>query len=201
MNVLQQFGNIPVSAATLRSAFSHLHFPQNKLAALEKSGAIIRVKKNLYVVAQGLISRELVANHLYGPSYLSLQSALAYYGMIPERVYSVLSMTLKRSKTYRTPLGEFSYQTVNASYFHLGSNQEPVAQSYTFLLASPTKAICDMIVGTPNLRIQSVSALRDYLFADMRLDFDLEQLLDRELVQQCCATGTKAAILRLLLEL
>lgn len=142
MNVLQQFGNIPVSAATLRSAFNHLQFPQNKLAALEKSGAIIRVKKNLYVVAQGLISRELVANHLYGPSYLSLQSALAYYGMIPERVYSVLSMTLKRSKTYRTPLGEFSYQTVNAAYFHLGINQETVAQSYTFLLASPTKAIC-----------------------------------------------------------
>jgi predicted transcriptional regulator of viral defense system len=81
---------------------------------MEKRGEIIRLKKSLYVVSDKIsrksVSRELVANHLYGASYISFETALAYYGMIPERVYTVRSMTTKRAKNFTTLLGNFEYK-------------------------------------------------------------------------------------------
>ena len=167
MNVLEKFGNIPIETSVLYSITGNYKFQRNKIAAMEKSGEIVRLKKNLYVVSNKISqksqSTELIANHLYGISYISLETALAYYGMIPERVYAVRSMTTKRSKNFTTPLGNFEYKTVSADYFSIGLRQEIVDNQYAFLIAEPTKAICDMIVATPNLRLQSVRAMQNYL--------------------------------------
>jgi len=78
--------------------------------------------------------------------------------MIPERVYTVRSMTTKRAKTFSSPLGNFEYKTVLVNYFCIGLQQEIIENQYAFLIATPTKAVCDMIVATPNLRLQSVKA-------------------------------------------
>src|SRR5690554_8161488 len=110
---LARFGNIPVEYATLTSVLGGYRSAKDKITSLEKSDQLIRLKKGLYVVAPDYskmeISRELIANHLYGPSYLSLESALSYYGLIPERVYNVRSVTAKRARKYSTPLGAFEY--------------------------------------------------------------------------------------------
>jgi len=70
----------------------------NKISELEKSGKIIRLKKGIYVVSPKesgkLLSMELIVNHLYGPSYVSMESALRYYGLIPESVYLMHSASL-----------------------------------------------------------------------------------------------------------
>jgi predicted transcriptional regulator of viral defense system len=70
---------------------------------LERKGFVIRIKRDLYVVSEKVhgkqVSRELVANHLYSLSYVSLETALAYYGLIPERVYSVRSVCTKMHKS------------------------------------------------------------------------------------------------------
>src|SRR5690606_7338154 len=120
-------------------------------------------KKGLYVVAPDYskmeISRELIANHLYGPSYLSLESALSYYGLIPERVYNVRSVTAKRARKYSTPLGAFEYRTVPVDYFPIGIQQEETDSKSMFLIAAPEKALCDMIVLTSGLRLQSEKAV------------------------------------------
>jgi hypothetical protein len=120
-----------------------------------------------------------------------LETALSFYGMILERVFSVRSMTTKRAKNFETPFGNFNYTTASAPYFSIGIAQEIVENQYSFLIAEPTKAVCDMIVSTPNLRLQSVKALQSYLTDDLRIDFDTAKNLDKTIVNQCIKVGKK----------
>ena len=82
MGALEQLGVIPVDYAVLRTLFAAYKFPKNKIASFEKEGKLIRLKKGMYVVSPDvsgeLLSVELIANHLYGPSYVSMESALGY---------------------------------------------------------------------------------------------------------------------------
>ena len=82
MNVLNLLHNIPVSSAVLKSFLSNLKYPKNKISDMEKSGELIRLKRDLYILNKSAISKELIANHLYGVSYISLETALVYYGML-----------------------------------------------------------------------------------------------------------------------
>ena len=183
--------NIPVSSAVLKTFLGGLKYPKNKISDLEKRGTLIRLKRDLYIKKGNDIPKELIASHLYGVSYISLETALAWYDMIPERVYAVRSITLKRSKTFITPLGYFDYTTVSDKYFSIGIRQEIVEGQYAFLIAEPTKAICDMIIATPNLRLQSVKAMQNYLIEDLRIDFDVLKQLDKEIVRMCIEAGKK----------
>jgi len=75
--------------------------PRERINRLSKKGDLIRLKNGFYLIAdriaQGL-PYEQIANLLYGPSYVSLEWALSFYGMIPERVHTVTSMCLGRAK-------------------------------------------------------------------------------------------------------
>ena len=201
METLESLHNIPVSTAVLKTFLGNLKYPKNRISDMKKSGELIRLKKDLYVNSKSSISKELIANHLYGLSYISLETALAHYGMIPERVYAIRSMTIKRAKTFSTSLGNFEYKTVSADYFSIGLQQEIIENQYAFLIATPTKAICDMIVATPNLRLQSVKAMQIYLQEDLRIDFPVLQNIDTEIIRQCIETGKKKVELKQLLHL
>ena len=91
-NPLRQLGNIPVTTSVLESLFPHIRGGSQKLRLLERDKQIIRLKKGLYVcnpeITGKILSTELIANHLYAPSYVSMSSALRYYGLIPEEVYT-----------------------------------------------------------------------------------------------------------------
>jgi len=195
MIALEHFRNIPLESSVLQDLMGNYRFPRNKVSSLEKRGQIIRLKKGMYVVSEKIsrkpVSSELLANHLYGPSYLSLETALSFYGMIPERVFAIRSMTTKRAKNFKTPFGNFDYTTVSVGYFSIGLRQEIVENQYAFLIAEPAKAVCDMIVATPNLRLQSVKAMQNYLVEDLRIDFDVLKALDKNIVCQCIEVGKK----------
>jgi hypothetical protein len=205
MERLRKIGVIPINKDVLYSLYSNLQRPDRKIPELEQKGLIIRVKRDLYVVSPKVhnqeISRELVANHLYGPSYISLESALSYHGLIPERVYSMRSVCTKLYRKYDTPLGHFEYVKMPENYFSIGICQEIIENQYAFLIATPTKALCDMIVATPNLRLQSVKAMQNYLTEDLRIDFADLMELDKNIVSQCIETGKKKAELRWILKL
>ncbi len=195
MNILEHFGVIPLNYATLVTAFSNYKSSKDKIAALVKSGALIRLKKGLFVVAPKIHKRplikELIANHIYGLSYFSLESALSFYGLIPERVHSIRSVTRKRARQFSTAMGIFDYVTVPDVYFGIGIRQEFVNDQYAFLIASPEKAICDMIITTPGLRLQSVKAMQSYLEEDLRIDFSSVETYNTEIIRCCIATGRK----------
>ena len=202
---LAQFGNTPIDYATLVILLRQYRSPKDKIAAMEKQQQLIRIKKGLFVVApqEGIdtISRELIANHLYGPSYVSLESALSYHNLIPERVYSVRSITMKRAKKYDTPLGLFDYRTVLPDYFSIGIQQQVIKNTTTFLIASPEKALCDMIVLSSSLRLQSAKAVKIYLEENLRIDLFESRSWNTEIISQCIEVGKKKTELSQLLKL
>ena len=106
MKELKQFGVVPVDVGVLETIFDSYKHPQKKITSLEQKGSLIRLKRGLYVVSptvsEQLLSVELIANHLYGPSYVSMQYALRYYGLIPERVHTTTSLTFKASNYTQT---------------------------------------------------------------------------------------------------
>lgn len=205
MEELERLGIIPVDYAVLRSLFADYHSPRNKIANLEQAGKIIRLKRGMYVVSpkvtKQLLSVELIANHIYGPSYVSMESALRYYGLIPEQVYTVRSLTTNRSKSFENPTGNFEYITINDAYYAIGIRQETIENKYTFLIATPEKALCDMITATPHLRIQSEKALVAYLKEDLRFDMSGLDNMDTNIVKACIENGKKKEILRIILNL
>jgi predicted transcriptional regulator of viral defense system len=205
MERLKNIGIIPVNTDVLYSLYGNLNHPDKKLIELERKGLIIRIKRNLYVVSPNVhhqeISRELLANHLYRPSYVSFESALSYYGLIPERVYSMLSVCTKQRKQYNTPLGNFEYVKAPENYFQIGIHQEIINNSYAFLIASPEKALCDKIVNSRNVRIQSVKAMHEYLENDLRFEISALSSFNADIIENCIKQGRKKTELTQLLKL
>jgi hypothetical protein len=204
MGALEQLGIVPVDYSVLRTLFSEYKFPKNKVAALEDEGKLIRLKKGMYVpspeVTSELLSLELIANHLYGPSYVSMESALRYYGLTPEQVSLVRSIAVGRSKTFENSLGTFQYIHTDNDYYSIGIDQRKVDDKYTFLIASPEKALCDMMVATSRLYFQSVKSVGIYLEQDLRFEMDALPTLDTSIIEQCATLGKKNRSLEYLLK-
>lgn len=204
MMTLSETGNTPVDFAVLKSMFRDYKSMHNKISDLEKSGTIIRLKKGMYVVSPNesgkLLSVELIANHLYGPSYVSMKSALRYYGLIPESVYTIQSMTVKHSRAFKNALGKFEYTRCPKAYFAIGIRQE-VNDNTAFLMASPEKALCDLIIHTPNLNLRFQKDILTYLEDDLRLDMEALYRMDSHVFGQCMQAGRKKATIMNILKI
>ncbi len=122
--------------------------PRDCLARLVKRGELIRLKNGFFVlgnkVEEGQVPYEQLGNLLYGPSYISFEWALAYYGMIPEGVYVVTSATTGHSKSFKTPLGTFDYHSLSHSRYAIGIDQKNNSSGH-FLIATPEKALADLV--------------------------------------------------------
>lgn len=194
MKNLKQLGIIPVDYALLRTLFSDYNSPRNKIANLETKGIIIRLKRGLYVVSPDesgkLLSTELIANHLYGPSYVSMESALRYYGLIPESIHLVRSMATKRSRVFENSISRFEYINCSEDYFPIGINQK-IGEDYSFLIASPEKALSDLILYTSEVRPRFIKSMLAYLEEDIRLDMEAFYKMDARIFGQCAEVGKK----------
>lgn len=201
---LLQFAGIPVSGTDVKLCYTTLSSPEKKILSLERSGELIRLKRNLYIVNEELcgkkIDARLCANHLYGPSYVSLQWAMRYYGMIPEHVYSMTCVTTKRSRSFDTPIGNFRYMQVPAAYFPIGVSSVEEC-GVCFLMASREKALCDTILYDNFVPHKSVRSLITYLEEDMRLDMDILSELDTTIIESCAQVGRKTQILHNLIKI
>lgn len=204
MEVLNQFGVIPIDYGVLASQLTAYKSPRQKIGELEKEGSLIRLKRGLYAVSPKisgkLLSTELIANHIYGPSYVSLESALRYYGMIPEKTYSVDSMTIKRSRKFDNSIARFKYTYCPPSYYSIGIKQV-MKEGFSFLIASPEKALCDVIIYTPQLRLRSMIAFQEYLIDDLRLDMDEFIKMDISIFEECALHNKKSEELNNIIKL
>ena len=203
-NPLIQYGDIPVSGKMIESDYQQLGVPAKKIQSLEKEGDLIRLKRGLYVVNPEIsgkpISMPLCANHIYGPSYVSLRWALRWYGLIPEQVYRMTSTTIKRSRSFETPIGYFDYYQVKPSYFSIGLRivQE---EGVSFIMATPEKALCDFILFDSYLPNRSVKRLMQYLEEDLRFDMDELADFDVKIIESCAVQGRKKSILNNLIKI
>ena len=194
-DVLESLGSVPVTKETVASLYPKVSGLNQKVAALEHSGKLLRLKRGLYVVnpqwSEKRISLELVANHIYSPSYISLQTALRWYGLIPERVARIQSMTVKHSRKFENPLGIFDYTYVNRDYFPIGIRQEQT-QEGSFIIASPEKALCDLVISTAGVNLRYVSQAREFLEQDLILEINAFWNLDKNIFNQCAKAGKKS---------
>ena len=203
-NPLIQFGNVPVQYGQLEVCYNYLSAPGKKIRALEQDGQLIRLKRGMYVVSNEVTGKpicvELCANHIYGPSYVSQHYALKWYGLIPEGVNTITSVTLKRSRMFETPLGRFSYEQVKPDYFSIGirSIEE---NGICYLMASREKALCDFILQDWYVPSQSVKALWQYLEEDIRFDVDELPSFDVNIIEACAKAGRKTNILNNLIKI
>ena len=100
----KNYAEIPVSRHMVLEMLSDYQRPNDKISELLKSKELISIRRGLYIAGPklDLATPEpfLIANHLRGPSYVTLESALSYWNMIPERTYELSSATIKTSKKY-----------------------------------------------------------------------------------------------------
>ena len=148
--------------------------PRDKITDLLRKGSIIRIKKGLYIFGDEYrhrpFSREILANLIYGPSYISLDYALQHYGLIPERVEAVTSVTTGRSRRFATPVGLFTYRTNPLDAFRVGMDRIEMDDGRAFLMATPAKALADKLYDLRGIGVQSQKELSDYLERDLRID-------------------------------
>jgi predicted transcriptional regulator of viral defense system len=145
------------------------------------AGRLIQLRRGLYALAQPHARERpdplALASRLHRPSYVSLQSALAYHGVIPEAVPVVTSVTTGRPRRFRTPCGEFVYRHVHPGLFW-GYREVELGPGQLLYVAFPEKALLDLLHLTPGpIRRRFLTELR---FSSDQLDAArLEQFAKR----------------------
>ena len=202
--IWSDLGNVPINVNVLASIYSERKYVRNKISSLEDEGKIIRLKRGLYVASpefsDKLLSLNLIANHLYGPSYVSCQSALAYYGLIPERVYGVTSMTMKHSRKFTNSLGTFDYIRCEQDVFAIGLDMQRESD-VSFVIATPEKALCDLIATTPGLNLRYTNEILTWLEDDIRFDMDEFFKLNVSILEEYAKVGKKSTMITKLIKI
>lgn len=193
---LEPLAAAPFPVAVLKDCLKDYSQPLLKIHALEKEGKILRLKRGWYCVnpkySKKPINSGVVANLLYEkPSYVSLESALSYYGLVPERAMGMTSVVTGRSKRFVTPIGWFSYRTIPEELFSIG-----VTTVDGYLMATPEKALCDYLFTRTDLRISSPKVLASYLEEDVRFDFDSFAHCDHDVISAYSACGYKTTLFK-----
>jgi hypothetical protein len=148
------------------------------------AGELLRLKPGLWILAEAFRRTEVhpfvVAARLHGPSHISLESALAHHGLIPEAVYQVASVTVARSRTFATPLGVFTFQRVPARDPRAGVDACRLDPMSWCFVATPLRAIADMVYL--NSRVSWAGDGPAYLTESLRIEpDDLDRLSFRPL--------------------
>ena len=126
-------------------------FNRNNLVRWTNRGLIIRLRQGYYTFPEykGRPDYPLYfANRIYRPSYISLHTALSFYGMIPEAVVQITSVTSLKTATFSNQFGEYSYQTLKEE-FMFGYDLKPMENGRTLIFARPEKALIDLLYLYP----------------------------------------------------
>lgn len=191
--LLDIVGDQPVFAsALLRAGDVDPVDVASQLSRWVASGRLVRLRRGVYAISSTYRRREPhaveIANVLARPSYVSLESALAFHGLIPEAVFGTMSVTTARPASFETPLGRFVYRHITPDLFWGYAQEQLSAEpSRTGLVARPEKALLDLVY----LRSGADSAA---FLRGLRLD-RLERVDTRILEQYAQRTG-KPKLLR-----
>lgn len=151
-------------------------FDRNNLFRWVKKGYLSRLRQDWYAFSDLKGNSEAtryLAQRIYTPSYISLHTALSFYGIIPEAVTTVTSVTSKRPASYSNDFGEFSYQTVKPALF-FGYKPMILSPHGSYLLAFPEKAILDLLYLYPQYNTEEA-------LMELRLDeWWMQEELDRD---------------------
>jgi predicted transcriptional regulator of viral defense system len=164
----------PLTHQLLTDLLKSYKRPNDKILSLKAHGIIEPIKKGLYIAGRSIRSERpenaLLANHILGPSYLSMESALSHYGLIPEKVFAVTSMTTKSSRKFETSIGVYTYTNLPLPYYAFGLTMVSFSTDQMAMVASPEKALCDKIATTAGINLRSLTAARNYVLDNLRME-------------------------------
>ncbi len=200
---IQQYAPTPIPHHLMAWLLKDYSQPNDKIHYLLKDGILQQIKRGLYVAGPRITASKpdpfLLANHLLGPSYVSLESALSYHGLIPEKVYETTSVTTKASRHFSTPLGVYSFTKLPLPYYSYGI-QSVAADKQRFLVASPEKALFDKIITTAGVEFRSKAGVLAYLENDLRVDVGMLTHMDITRMESWVPTSPKKNSLYMLLK-
>ncbi|MBW8323459.1 MAG: hypothetical protein K0M50_01715 [Prolixibacteraceae bacterium] len=155
-------------------------FDRNNFVRWVNKGLLIRLRQGYYTFQEYKSKPDFglyFANRIYRPSYVSLHTALAFYGIIPEAVVQITSVTTLKTVSFNNEFGEYSYKSVKENLM-FGYDLKPISDGRTFQLAKPEKALLDLLYLYP-----FYNTAQD--FDDLRLDEDfIQDDLDRKLLEE-----------------
>lgn len=159
-------------------------FDRNNLTRWCAKGFLVKLKNEYYAFAEYKQVPDFaryIANKIYNPSYISLQSALSFYGIIPEEVFSITSVTTLKTNTFKNDFATYAYQTIKPELF-FGYASKLMADGRAIYYATPEKAILDLLYLYPFYKTEEDMLLLRFDDYFMQSDLDLSRLhnyLDR----------------------
>ncbi|MDR0931786.1 MAG: hypothetical protein LBM70_02035 [Victivallales bacterium] len=170
------------SALELNGYLGEYRQKRAKIASLLKRGEIVQIRRGLYTFAASLRREPLnvgvLANRIYGPSYVSEDFALSYYGMIPEATAMVTSVAMGRSRTFANEFGVFSYRYCRSGAYAVGVNLVGEGKQ-RFLVATQEKALFDKALNDKRFDGNDPES---YLADDLRIDLTALSGLDKDVL-------------------
>jgi len=127
------------------------NFDRNNFSHWIKRGLLVRLRQGFYTFPEYISKPDFslyFANRIYRPSYVSLHTALAFYGIIPEAVVQITSVTSLKTANFNNSFGEYSYKSVSEELM-FGYDLKPLTDGRTLQLAKPEKAILDLLYLYP----------------------------------------------------
>ena len=137
------------STAQVRAIYPEFH--RGNYLQWQKAGYIVPLRQGWYAFADYITKPDFaryIASKIYAPSYISLHTALSYYGIIPEAVVEISSVTTRKTAHFENKFASFSYQTVKPDLFW-GYEPASMRDGQAFMLATPEKAIIDLLYLYP----------------------------------------------------
>ena len=150
-------------------------FRNQRLSEWQKKGYIKKITKGYYIFSDLEVSESvlfIIGNKIFEPSYVSLEMALSYYGLIPESVYSVTSVSSRKTYKIASPLGQFSYHQIKPGLMFGYTLVQ--YEKHTFKIAEIEKAILDYFYVNSRLKTRGD-------FEELRINSDtFKEKVDRE---------------------
>jgi len=203
-HTIREHADLPLPRQLILSWLKDYKRPFDKMVELTKQGALMQLKRGLYIAGEALEAGSpepfLIANILRGPSYVSFESALSYHGMIPERVYEIHSATVRETKQYQTPFRRFVYTHISTPYFSFGIERKHLAERQSALVASKEKALTDLVIKTPGLKLRSIKQTKAFLMDDLRIDEEMLRLLDTSALRTYLPEAPKSDSIEILIK-
>ncbi|MFN3696858.1 MAG: hypothetical protein ACK4VO_05390 [Pseudobdellovibrio sp.] len=174
---LKKLKNPEVTTSMLMSVLNEYKDVRKKISILNKKCLIKSVKQGIYLINPEIglrpYSKEILANLIYGPSYVSLESALSHYGFIPERVNTTTSVSFNRGRSFLTPVGSFEYHNIKSSIYSVGFTLKEIYNDVYCLYATPEKALLDFThIKEAKGHFKNQKDYFNYIVDSYRMDLD-----------------------------
>lgn len=201
-DAIEPFAGQPLTRQILLDVLSGYKRPFDKISELTREGMLVPVKRGFFVPGPKLKMAGpdpfLVANVMYGPSYVSLESALLHWGMIPEKVAETVSVTTRPTRQFKTPVGRFEYIRMPLPYYAFGLRHVSLTSTQHVLMASPEKALCDKIVATAGIFLRSKKQAVEFLRDDLRISQTTTGELNTALLEEWIPRSPKSSSILML---